>query len=82
MTNYRRLDPDELASIGMGEAPRDVQGSPFIAHRNLANLRAALANVPREIAAEALADMLATRHGKARASLILRDAARIVETGK
>lgn len=64
---------------GMAEVPRDVQGSPFIQQRNLATLRAVLRNVPREILAEALADMLRDQYGKARASLVLRDALEGVE---
>lgn len=70
------------AAIGMGEVPRNVQNSPFIARRNLTNLRDAINNVPREILAEALADILVARFGKARASLLLRDAVKITETVK
>mgnify|MGYP005614190621 FL=1 len=80
--NTRRLSDDELASIGMGEPPRDVQGSPFIRKRNLMNLRAALASVPREVLAEALAEMLTQRFDRVRASMIGRDVARIAEGGK
>ena len=71
-----------ITPVGMGEVPRDVQDSPFVARSNLMNLRNAINNIPREILAEALADILAARFGKARASLVLRDALEIVEAVK
>lgn len=62
--------------------PRDVQNSPYVERANLCNLRAAINNVPHEVLHRALADMLAHRFGKTRASLVLRDAVEIVEGGK
>lgn len=77
-----RLELGQIVPIGMGEPPRDVQGTPYVDRRNLQNLRAALDNVPHEILADAIADALIRRFGKVRASFIGRDIARIAETGK
>ena len=81
MIATRKLTPDELATIGMGEAPRDVQSSPFVHRGNLQRARFALDAIPREIMAEFLADYLITRFDKVRASFIGRDIARKAETG-
>jgi hypothetical protein len=76
MLSTRQLSDAEL-SAALGP-----QASPMVQRSNLTLLRAALRNVPRELLPDALADMLADHYGKARASITLRDAVRIVEGGK
>jgi hypothetical protein len=76
MIGDRPLTQAELA------AALGPQASPMVQRANLTLLRAALRNVPRELLADALADMLADHYGKARAAITLRDATRIVETGR
>ena len=81
MIATRKLTADELATIGMGEAPRDVQGSPFVHRGNLQRARFALDAISKEHMADFLADYLAGRFDRVRSSFIGRDIARKAETG-